>query len=1133
RVELGYVDVMGRTIQVSGFPSNVTAQLVKEFLETRAGEDSVYALKIRNTKSKGPTQRAFAVVQFTTTKGAETISSYQRLCYGTSNLKVRNMERDIVPKPRVMMLSLDVSALHFGCQVSDENFKVFWTEVNAVVNFGFGLRKVEVLLSHEHIDYKLEFSYDSIWQIQLHRSRSLKAKILVIQVFAAPRVFEKLSCSSGGIYGDPDLNYFRDTPDDQWVRTTDFTSSSCIGQSSAICLELPHSSNLSSIRQNFHSYREDECQFLLESGSCFSRSLELVPIVGPPLGLELPYNILFKVNSLVQSACLSGPTLDVTFFRLVHPRFIPIAHIECALEKLYYLRECCYQPVKWLTEQYLKYNASKHLLRSPSLSLDDGLVYIRRAQVTPSKVYFCGPEVNVSNRVIRHYHKYIDNFIRVSFVDEDWEKMRATDLSPRTTKDEDKRHTTLYNRILSTLKNGIVIGDKKFDFLAFSSSQLRDNSAWMFASDDGITAASIREWMGDFHEIKNVAKYAARLGQSFSSSTETLTVPRHEIEIIDDVEIVRNGKKYVFSDGIGKISLEFAHRVAKKCGINGYTPSSFQIRYGGYKGVVAVDPGSIKKLSLRKSMSKYTSTNTKLDVLTWSKFQPCFLNRQIITLLSTLGVKDHIFEKKQKEAVDQLDMILTDPLKAQEILEVMSPGENVNVLKEMLMCGYKPDVEPYLSLMLQTFRALKLLELRKKTRIFLPNGRSLMGCLDETKTLEYGQVFVQVSRMGIERNHGDTPFTLNVNQSDRRRFIVEGKVIVAKNPCLHPGDVRVLQAVNVPDLHHMVDCVVFPQKGSRPHPNECSGSDLDGDIYFVSWDSELIPPRQVDPMDYTPEATVQLDHDVTIEEVQEYFTNYIVNDSLGIIANAHTAFADKERNMAESDACIKLARLFSIAVDFNKTGVPAVIPPDLYVKLYPDFMDKPDKPTYESQRVIGKLFRAVKDISPQKSCIESFTKDVARRTYDCDMEVDGFEDYIDDAHFYKGEYDYKLGNLMDYYGVKTESEILGGSIIKLSKSFDIRKDVEAIGLAVRSLKKEARAWFEKKSSKSGSEEDDIYAKASAWYHVTYHHDYWGCYNEGMGRDHFLSFPWCVYDKLIYIKRMNSSRKKLAQSLRLF
>lgn len=52
---------------------------------------------------------------------------------------------------------------------------------------------------------------------------------------------------------------------------------------------------------------------------------------------------------------------------------------------------------------------------------------------------------------------------------------------------------------------------------------------------------------------------------------------------------------------------------------------------------------------------------------------------------------------------------------------------------------------------------------------------------------------------------------------------------------------------------------------NRPHPNECSGSDLDGDLYFVCWDRDLIPPRQVPPMDYNPAPTTQLDHDVTIE----------------------------------------------------------------------------------------------------------------------------------------------------------------------------------------------------------------------------------------------------------------------------
>ncbi|XVF43431.1 hypothetical protein PTKIN_Ptkin02bG0039600 [Pterospermum kingtungense] len=883
-------------------------------------------------------------------------------------------------------------------------------------------------------------------------------------------------------------------PDDQWVRTTDFTNSCCIGQSSVLCLELPHNIQLPNFRENFAYYKENEGKLILETGSPYSCNPSLVPMVHPPLAVNLPFEILFKVNLLVQNGCMPGPALDANFYRLVDPRRIDKVCIDHALEKLYYLRECCYDPSRWLREQYKSYLTAKTNPGSPAISLDEGLVYVRRVQITPSRLYFCGPEINVSNRVLRNFRNDIDNFLRVSFIDEELEKIHSTDLLAR------RKRTELYERILSTLKNGIVIGNKRFEFLAFSSSQLRENSAWMFASRNGLTVADIRTWMGNFSKIRNVAKYSARLGQSFSSSTETLSVAQDDIYIIPDVEIITGGIKYVFSDGIGKISAEFAKKVAAKCRLNGYTPSAFQVRIGGFKGVVAVDPCSSRKLCLRKSMSKYESENTKLDVLAWSKYQPCFLNRQLITLLSTLGVPDQAFEKRQREAVAQLNAILTDPLKAQEALELMSPGENTNILKEMLLCGYKPDAEPFLSMMLQTFRASKLLELRTKTRIFVQKGRSMMGCLDETRTLEYGQVFVQFS------------------SSRSQRFIVTGKVVVAKNPCLHPGDVRVLRAVDVPDLYHMIDCVVFPQKGFRPHPNECSGSDLDGDIYLVSWDPELIPPKQINPMDYSPAPTKELDHEVTIEEVEEYFANYMVNDSLGIIANAHTVFADRKPGKAMSSECLELAKLFSIAVDFPKTGVPAEIPQELRVKEYPDFMEKPDKPTYQSHSVIGKLFREVKNLAPHESSVESLTREKLERFYDPDMEVDGFEDYIADAFFHKSNYDYKLGNLMDYYGIKTEAEILSGGIMKMSKSFTRRRDAEAIGVAVKSLRKEARSWFNEKESGSESEKDDAYAKASAWYHVTYHPSYWGQYNEGMKRDHFLSFPWCVYDQLIRIKR---------------
>ncbi|KAG7974419.1 hypothetical protein I3843_06G048900 [Carya illinoinensis] len=1033
----------------------------------------------------------------------------QTIVHTETTVKAWDTNLNIVPEPRTFPYTMDNVVLRFGNLVSRDNFSVLWKQEGVFGKFDFKMRRLYFFFSHLSVEYKFEISYENILKIELYPSRGQATKFLLIQLLGSPRIFEK-DVSDGQRF--------------EWMRGVDFTPSGCIGQSYALCLELPNKLRLPELHLDFVHYKENEDQLELMEGSPFSCSSGPVPIVNPPTGFELPYNILFKINCLIQHGCVPGPAIDDDFYRLVDPKRIKVEHIEFALDKLFHLKDCCYEPVKWLKEQYNGYATSSGLPRTAAISLDDGLVYVRRVQITPSKIYFFGPGVNLSNRVLRNYPEDIDNFLRVSFVDEYLDKLRSIALSLRASSTNEGKRTRVYERIISTLRNGIVIGDKKFEFLALSSNHARDNSVWMFASRPGLTAADIREWMGDFQDIRDVAKYVSGLSQSVCESRETTSVCRDEIEVIPDIEVNRWEAEYCFSDGVGKVSEELACKVATKLGCN-FVPSAFQIRYGGYRGVVAVDPTSSAKLSLRKSMFRYKSLDTKLSVVAWSNFQPCFLNRQIITLLSNLGVKDEVFQKRQREAIDLLNAMLTNPLRAQEALEMMFSEDITKVLKEMLVCDYKPDAEPFLSMMLQAFHASKLMDLRFRTEIFVPNGRYMMGCLDETRTLEYGQVFLQISRFSRQlSNQSSHMFT--TSSSNPNNYVLEGEVVIARNRPLHPGDVRVLKAVNVPALHHMVDCVVFPQKGKRPHPNESSGSNLDGDMYFVSWDHDLIPPLQVQPMEYIASPTTQIDHDVTIKEVEEYFTNHMIKDNLGIIRTVHTVFADRVPHRVMSHECIELAKLYSIAINFPKTGIAAEIPPHLYIKEYPDFMEKPNKRTYRSRSVIGKLFQEVKAIAPHTSSVKAFTLESAKLHYDPDMEVDGFEDFLSDAFRNKSEYDYKLGNLMDYYGIKTEAEILSGNILKMSKHFDGKIDLDAIKYAVKLLRMEARTWFNEGSDADNTDNAKAKAKASAWYHVTYHYTYWGRYNEGMNGAHFLSFAWCVYDHLMQIKRDKLSVKAL-------
>ena len=71
---------------------------------------------------------------------------------------------------------------------------------------------------------------------------------------------------------------------------------------------------------------------------------------------------------------------------------------------------------------------------------------------------------------------------------------------------------------------------------------------------------------------------------------------------------------------------------------------------------------------------------------------------------------------------------------------------------------------------------------------------------------------------------------------------------------MHPGDIRVLEAVDVPHLRHKVNELVLPTKGPHSHASEASGSDFDGDLYLAIWDKDLVPFEVAAPMDYKAPA---------------------------------------------------------------------------------------------------------------------------------------------------------------------------------------------------------------------------------------------------------------------------------------
>ncbi|CEG64383.1 hypothetical protein RMATCC62417_01363 [Rhizopus microsporus] len=727
---------------------------------------------------------------------------------------------------------------------------------------------------------------------------------------------------------------------------------------------------------------------------------------------------------------------------------------------------------------------------------------LRKVIITPSTLFIQPSNLETTNRVVRHYRDYADRFIRVQFMDEGFNRVGAA----RTK----MTNEAIYNRIYDVLKRGIQIGDRRYEFLAFSSSQLREHGCWFFASTPDLTPDMIRNWMGVFSHEKVVAKHAVRMGQCFSSTRPICRLEADEVQFIDDV--VYNG--YTFSDGVGRIAPSLAEQVATQMDLR-HIPSAFQFRLGGAKGVLTVDKslenGRVK-VQLRPSQIKFKSEHLTLEVIRTSTYIHGYLNRQVITLLSALGVRDEVFLKLMDNMLHDIDKILRKPEEAVRVLlSNTDEAGTAPTMASIIQAGFLERQDPYIKNLLNLFRVNILKDLKKKAKILVPQGAFLLGVMDETNTLEEGEIFVQI---------WDSSSTGTIKQ------IITKECVVFRNPCFHPGDIRVVQAVDRPNLHHLVNVVVFSSKGYRDIPGMCSGGDLDGDDYSVYWDPMLIPPRKnYPPMDYTA-AKPRLVEDVTIRDIQRFFVNYINNDNLGQIANAHLATADMSDKGAMDGRCILLAQLHSEAVDFPKSGKPAILSEDLVVRMFPDFMQKKDKESYQSKKVLGHIYRSI-DKSDYKDYMSMLTEEAV---YDTRLHVPGMEYYIGEARELRSDYNRDLLGLMNQSGVQTEAEIVSGYIIKWLKKGKSKTRYEQHNSTMKAVKSFKSLWrkeFEKefleesKNTVDMTKRASIEAKAAAWYYVTYHpEERQRDYSEQGG---FLSFPWVIYDYICDIAKKNTHR----------
>jgi len=214
--------------------------------------------------------------------------------------------------------------------------------------------------------------------------------------------------------------------------------------------------------------------------------------------------------------------------------------------------------------------------------------------------------------------------------------------------------------------------------------------------------------------------------------------------------------------------------------------------------------------------------------------RPLFLNRQAILLLSYRKVPDASFLILQQQNHLALIRALLRNIDAEKLILQKIPSWLLPRGIQEANIDYIH--EPFFRQLLISSCLQSMRDLLQRTRIRVPpnEGRNMIGIVDEYNVLEANQVYIQYTILNRDSLDND-------NNNNKTKVLNNCKVVITKNPCHHPGDIRTFTAVDHPRLEHLKDVIVFSQQGDRPAPHDISGSDLDGDEYSVVWHKDLVP----------------------------------------------------------------------------------------------------------------------------------------------------------------------------------------------------------------------------------------------------------------------------------------------------
>ncbi|KAK6514893.1 hypothetical protein TWF506_007255 [Arthrobotrys conoides] len=428
----------------------------------------------------------------------------------------------------------------------------------------------------------------------------------------------------------------------------------------------------------------------------------------------------------------------------------------------------------------------------------------------------------------------------------------------------------LSNTLCDAVMQGVDILGRHWEVIHTSDASqtekeagMESSSVIMFAvSGDSIptqTISQVVKWLipPSQNQKMSTAKYNARIKLGFS---RTALVTLNNVKIKEEEDIIST-TGCPMTDGCGTATYAVLRAIAEKMALD-YVPSYFQIRHGGRKGLIVLDPENrdpemqnLLQIKYRGSQIKFqTREDLNIEVVDYARpLKKGNIGQQFISILHNGGVPEETLRNLAREAIetDEIWKLLEQadkpsfvkrfyqttslkkrrdkdgcfryagsmPISYEErIIQLVDAGFTISeclALKNLVSKCNKPRLE--------SWGGLK----------FTISESTSVKCIPDFKgVLKEGEVFLQFSD-GFAV--GDTLL----------KFLC-GKVLVGRAPAYIASDIQAATAVTSPEVlevyRDFVDCIVFPTVGTHSFASYLSGGDYDGDSVLVIWDQRIVKP---------------------------------------------------------------------------------------------------------------------------------------------------------------------------------------------------------------------------------------------------------------------------------------------------